>query len=263
MKTIHLNIIKSTVLDAVKSETYITGLKDKAVDGKANALAYQESAGDDMFHERKLERTLVTAAGKLSTLIGDYLSTDNQTTGDNSVEMDFSDTSMVKYKLIVSDRFNESYTDTLARLVSKFIEDQMLVLWWTPIKESSAALYQQFVNSDLEDIQRCFNKIAPKAPVYPYTTRLSVDRTNIEIDIPNGESFSDHTTSLFYEIDDNVIDDIEYRVLSGLVIVDKFKEGEFRLYPLCFGEATFVVYSRHKEAETRKYITVNVRKDDE
>ena len=47
MKTIRLNIIKSTIIDAIKSETFIKGLADKATDDRASMIAYQEAAGHD------------------------------------------------------------------------------------------------------------------------------------------------------------------------------------------------------------------------
>ena len=41
MKTIRLNIIKSTIIDTIKSETFIKGLVDKATDDRASMIAYQ------------------------------------------------------------------------------------------------------------------------------------------------------------------------------------------------------------------------------
>ena len=49
MKTIQLILLRSTILDAVKSETLITSNSDRAADEKATRLAYHEQAGDDEY----------------------------------------------------------------------------------------------------------------------------------------------------------------------------------------------------------------------
>ena len=56
MKTIQLILLRSTILDAVKSETLITSNSDRAADEKATRLAYHEQAGDDEYKERRLTK---------------------------------------------------------------------------------------------------------------------------------------------------------------------------------------------------------------
>ena len=130
MKTIQLTILRSTIIDAVKSETLITSNADRAADEKATRLAYQEAIGDDDFVERKLERDMLTAAEELKTFFSDYVMQNKQSTADNAVMLDMSDNAAVKYRMLLSDRFNDSYVDSLARLGSDFIKNKMLMLWW-------------------------------------------------------------------------------------------------------------------------------------
>ena len=85
MKTITLNILRSVVMDGVKIDTHIRGLIDKSADEKATSLAYQETAGDEDEHERKLFASMVSAAESLSTIFSDYLGYKQQSNGDNSV----------------------------------------------------------------------------------------------------------------------------------------------------------------------------------
>lgn len=91
MKTIQLTILRSTIIDAVKSETLITSNADRAADEKATRLAYQEAIGDDDFVERKLERDMLTAAEELKTFFSDYVMQSKQSTADNAVMLDMSD----------------------------------------------------------------------------------------------------------------------------------------------------------------------------
>ena len=50
----------------------------------------------------------------------------------------------------------------------------MLVLWWGAINQNQSAFYAQILADYLRSIRKCFNKIAPSAPV---------DESNREITI--------------------------------------------------------------------------------
>lgn len=271
MKKIFLTILRSPIIDAVKSQTYLRGLIDKSMDERAHQLAYQESAGDEDFHMRMLEGYLVNAAETFATQVGDYLSTETiGRTGNNAITTDFSESSSVKYTLFVSDRFNESYTTSLARFVSKFIEHKMLVMWWTPINEKQSVVYEKFIENDLSDIKRCFNKVAPSAPVYPYTTKLQVDTSELSIEVPIGfrslmpEEKRNLAVKLGYTIDELSIDDIEFAGrLRGLCHVEKVNEGELIIEPLGIGEGNLYLWSRHMEAETKISVKIRIREADE
>ncbi len=167
-KKLTLTINKSVVIDAVKTDTHIKGTIDKSMDDNASRVAYNESAGDDEYHERKLDRTFVASSENLVAEISDMLS------GNSEVSSDFSKAGLVVISVEVDARFNSSFADTLSRLCSSYIENKMLVLWWGTINQNQSAFYAQILADYLRSIRKCFNKIAPSAPV---------DESNREITI--------------------------------------------------------------------------------
>ena len=164
-ETIKLTLFKPLILESVKNETFQKGKFDKAVDSKAVTAAYVEQAGNETYHERILERSLYTSLEELKTHLSDYLSSNGGTTANNDIETTEQGNNII-LSLVVSDRFNKGYTDTLARLSSKYIEESMLMDWWRPVNEKQSVMYANFVERDLAAIKRCFNKTAPSAPRY-------------------------------------------------------------------------------------------------
>ena len=115
----------------------------------------------------------------------------------------------------------------------------MLVDWWKPINEKQAAIYQQFTEKDLQDIKRCFNKTAPVAPAYKYTTLLELPGHAIDIGI--GEEYT-----ITYTISDGAIDDIEIRIEDSVICEAgrTTKEG-FNIVGKQLGQTYVELYSRH------------------
>lgn len=171
-KTIRITLSRNTIIDAVKSETFHKGQADKAADGKAITLAYHEQAGDDAYQERLLSRALEANLGELVTYLSDFITDDETLTADNITQQTSGDT--ITMMLRVSDRFNGSYTDPLAKLFSEYIINAMLTQWWKTINEKQAALYASFMESNVMAIRRCFSKKAPKAPAYAYPTAINL-----------------------------------------------------------------------------------------
>ena len=128
-------------MDGVKIDTHIRGLIDKSTDERATSLAYQETAGDEDEHERKLFASMVSAAESLSTIFSDYLGYKQQSNGDNSVIVSFDDTDKIVYSLFVSDRFNENYTESLARLSSSYISLSMLMDCYDVVNPKQSEIY--------------------------------------------------------------------------------------------------------------------------
>jgi len=240
--TILLQLSKSAILANVKSETFLTGEIDKSVDQKAIALAYHEQAGNDAYQERLLSRGMETNLEELKTHLSDYLSSSGTTTADNisSVEED----DIIKITLVVSDRFNQGYTNSLAKLSSKYIEEATIMDWWKPINKERTSIYSQFVERDLAAIKRCFNKTAPVAPTYKYPTSLDVNGSAIDIGI--GE---EHTVT--YAISDGAIDDIEVRIEDTHICnAGRTAEG-FTIIGKQLGHTWIELYSRHDEELTQ------------
>lgn len=241
--TIKLSLSKSAITTNVKRETFLRGQVEKAVDQKAIAEAYHEQAGNEEYQEQLLARGLQTNLAELLTHFSDYLTSSGQSTGDNIIDLN-EDGDIEEISLLVSDRFNTGYTDTLAKLSAKYIEEAMLMDWWKPINEKQSALYAQFVERDLTAIKRCFNKTAPKAPTVPYTTILNVTGSAICIGV--GE---EHTVT--YQLSDGAIDDIECRAWDKTLVDIGRSEQGFTVIGKLRGHTYAELYSRHNEDLTR------------
>lgn len=241
-KTITLTLVKSVILANVKNETFFRGQVVKAADQKLITEAYHEQAGDEAYQEAILNRGLYTNLEELKTHFSDYLTSTGQSSGDN-INSEESDGNIV-LQLKVSDRFNGGYVDSLAKLSAKYIEESMLMDWWKPINEKQSALYAQFVERDLAAIKRCFNKTAPVAPTYRYTTSLNVVGSAIDIGI--GE---EHTVT--YSISDGAIDDIEVRIEDTHICQAGRTQEGFTVIGKQLGHTYIQLYSRHDEQLTK------------
>lgn len=156
-KTMTLTLQRSVIMDAVKTDTHIKGTIDKSADGNASVVAYNETAGDDAHHERKLDRTLVSSTEKLVSEISDMLS------GNSNVSSSYTGTTVV-ITVGVDSRFNSSFSNTLSRLCSEYITNTMLELWWITINGNLSQSYGSIASTILLSIKKCFNKIAPSDP---------------------------------------------------------------------------------------------------
>lgn len=268
MKNIKLTLLRSVIMDGVKIDSHIKGLLAKANDERATSVAYQQTAGDEDEHERKLQASMVTSADSLATIFSDYLGYTENDLGDNSVVTDFSDTSKIVYNLSVSDRFNENYTTSLARLASSYISLCMLSDWYENIEPNQSEIYQKSASKKLMDIKRCFNKVPPKKPLYPFTQNLILDKNEVTITLPKDyfkvqrtmTELIAHEVVVNYTIDDNTIDDIVYETnIRNFAIVNRATFGALNIVPTGTGMGAILIWSRHMEAETKKVINVEVK----
>lgn len=238
-QTIKLTLVKSLIFESVKNETYYKGQFDKALDGKAITVAYHEQAGNETYQERLLNRALYTNLEELKTHLSDYIAQSVDSTGDNTIDSEEEDDNII-ISLVVSDRFNKGYTNSLAKLCSKYVEESMLMDWWKPVNEKQSALYAQFVERDLAAIKRCFNKTAPVVPTNPYTTTLSTEGSAIEI-APGEEG------TVTYTISEGAIDDIEATISdTSIATIGRSTDG-FTVTGVLTGHATMTMYSRHND----------------
>lgn len=161
-KTLTLNLNKKLIIESVKADTYITGAIDKSADGVKNAaLAYNEQAGDDLYHERKLVRTLGEAVGALEAQFAEFI--------DTSVENGLSDTlaqadthdGAFTITIVVSDRYNNGLAYPLAQLSQGYIINKMLYYWWQSIRPALAKDYLAFSAESLTNIRMSLAKTAP------------------------------------------------------------------------------------------------------
>lgn len=242
MKHLTLTLVVSLIMESVKGETMLKGRADRAADGKLSKLSFEESAGDEQFHERKLYRTMNTSLSRLKSRIGDYVENVSARSGDNVFSSVSSESDSIVLRLLVSDRFNESFTDDLARLCSKFIEDHMLYLWWGTLNVKQADFYKSLYELDLEDIMSCFAKTAPSIPSAGYTE---------SIDTQMGDTFSarvGESITLTYQVSDGCIDDVEVEIEDPSVAHEARKIGKsFVLRCRNAGVTGLRLYSRHDE----------------
>lgn len=250
MQLVKLHIITSLIIEAVKAETYIRGAVIKASDDKTNAMVYQTQAGDETVHERKLRRNLFSATEELKTYLSDYLEIIGNASGDNNIDAILNEQNeTLDIELIVSSRFNKSYTDSLARLCSRFIEDTMCIMWYRAVDPNQAQVYTISLDTTKNAIQRCFNKLPPNMPAIPYTYQVMLDVTECTLE-PNQRQ------KVHYTIDDDAIDDILAKSSdTSIASVERTGSKIFSIYSHLAGEAVITIYSKHRE---EIHNTVNV-----
>lgn len=169
MATLTLNLNATTIKEAVKADSYITGQIDKSADMVKNAaLAFNEQAGDETYHENKLLRTMKEALGKLEASMIEYMETSNQ----SATITDTLSSSLGAFTITitVNARLNQGIGNTLAVLAQGYIINTMLYYWWQPIKPALAKDYLGFATENLVDIRRCLAKSAPATTSYTAPT---------------------------------------------------------------------------------------------
>lgn len=252
-----LNLIPSLIIEAVKGETFLKGKIDKSADERASALAFNEQAGDEPYHERKLKRSMVDGLEKLKSFLSDFIDTTGGSISDNSIasEIDI-DHDVLKITLQVTDRFNTGYTDSLARLSSRYIEDSMIYDWYAVFNNQLSQAYLPRIESDKQDIIRCFNKKEPKVPTYKYSRSITPkvgDEVVSSLSLVQGGS-----ALLSYAIDERAIDDIEVKAgTNGLVTAQRTTNG-FLVNAQYQGFTNITLYSRHDDS-VKCVVNVTIR----
>ena len=172
-KTIKIQIIHSLAMNSAKNETYQKGVVDKAVKPDLITAAFHEQAGNEAYHEAMLGRYMFSQIELLKTFFSDYLTGGGNVAEDATIDSTEAD-GVSEILLKVSDRFNDGYVKTLARLSQKYVEDRMIYLWWHSVSKEFAAIYAGAAEEDLAGIRGCFNKVAPSAPTYDFPTAIEL-----------------------------------------------------------------------------------------
>lgn len=189
-KLITLNLKKGLILEAVKTDTYLTGEAEKTLDGANNARSFTEQAGDDKYHERKLMRTLYGAVGRFEVELADFVDTSaitaNTSEGtiyaiDNTLSDEQDDFTIFFF---ASSRFNEGLIKPMCQLAQEYLINKMIAMWWMAIKPDLANVYQVYANDSLASIRKCLTKTSPATPT---TTDGGVTK-DITFDSVTGES---------------------------------------------------------------------------
>ena len=247
---IKFQIIKSVVIEAVKSTTYLKAKVDSAADENAVKVGFNEAAGDDEVHENLLTHDFQTALEMVKTLLAEYLVPTAQSVGDNIIYYNDKDDDIVEFVLNASRRCNGTLTDTLARLVAKYVEDYMIFQWWTKTTNlKQAEIYQASLAVDEKSIRRCFVLSGPTLPTIPYTQHLTAKIDGSEEDGAVTIALENKEETLSYSIDNGAIDDIEARSddPSVLEIHRSPEPYTFSLNPVNTGVAIVTLFSRHSD----------------
>ncbi len=167
-KQLTLNLNKKLIIEAVKADTYITGAIDKSADGVKNAaLAYNEQAGDDTYHERKLTRTLAGAVGSLEANLAEFVDSATQNGITDTLTSAASDGAF-QIIIQVSDRYNNGLAYPIAQLSQEYVVNKMLYYWWQSIRPALAKDYLAFSAESLTNIRMCLAKTAPNVSSASY-----------------------------------------------------------------------------------------------
>lgn len=260
---IKFQIIKSVVIEAVKSTTYLKAKVDSAADENAVKVGFNEAAGDDEVHENLLTHDFQTALEMVKTLLAEYLVPTAQSVGDNIIYYNDKDDDIVEFVLNASRRCNGTLTDTLARLVAKYVEDYMIFQWWTKTTNlKQAEIYQASLAVDEKSIRRCFVLSGPTLPTIPYTQHLTAKVDGSEADGAVTIALENKEETLSYSIDNGAIDDIEARSddPSVLEIHRSPEPYTFSLDPVNTGVAIVTLFSRHSD-DLKVEVEVTVAKE--
>lgn len=260
---IKFQIIKSVVIEAVKSTTYLKAKVDSAADENAVKLGFNEAAGDDEVHENLLTHDFQTALEMVKTLLAEYLVPTAQSVGDNIIYYNDKDDDIVEFVLNASRRCNGTLTDTLARLVAKYVEDYMIFQWWTKTTNlKQAEIYQASLAVDEKSIRRCFVLSGPTLPTIPYTQHLTAKVDGSEEDGAVTIALENKEETISYSIDNGAIDDIEARSddPSVLEIHRSPEPYTFSLNPVNTGVAIVTLFSRHSD-KLKVEVEVTVAKE--
>ena len=162
MKNLTLTLNAADIKLAVKADTFITGQIDKSADMVKNAaLAFNEQAGDEAYHETKLYRTMKGALAKFEAQIAEYVETSDASA---TITDTLAQTSTTFDLIIgVGNRTSGAFANTLAHLAQEYIINTMLYYWWQPIKPTLAKDYIAFAADNMLDVKRCLAKSAPTA----------------------------------------------------------------------------------------------------
>lgn len=166
-KTITLNLKKSLIMEAVKADTYQRAQADKSLDAVANAtLAYNEAAGDETYHERKLLRLLRSGLAKFATMMNEFVDPESGSLSYSIGKQ--GDDDAITMTIVVSDRYNSGLAQPLSSLAEDYIVYNMDCVWWQSFKSDLAKDYFAMANDTLTYIRLCLAKTAPSASSASY-----------------------------------------------------------------------------------------------
>lgn len=168
MATLTITVPKAAVVEAVKGDTYITSSVDRGIDAVKNAgVAYNEAAGDDTHHEKKIERLIKGAVSKFAAELSEFVDTASGTIT-TTIGTDITIT------MTVTSRYQSGLANPLSGIAQDYIVNMSLYGWWMSIKPEMAKNFAALAQDALIYVKKCFAKTAPTSSADPTSASGSV-----------------------------------------------------------------------------------------
>ena len=168
MGTLTITIPKAAVVEAVKGDTYITSSVDRGADSVKNAgVAYNEAAGDDTYHDKKIDRLIKGAVSKFAAELAEFVDT-----GSGSITVAIS--TDITITMTVTSRYNSGLAGPLSGIAQDYIVNMAIYGWWMSIKPELAKNFAALATDALVYVRKCFAKTAPTSTADPTSATGSV-----------------------------------------------------------------------------------------
>jgi hypothetical protein len=168
MATLTITVSKAAVVEAVKGDTYITSSVDRGIDAVKNAgVAYNEAAGDDTHHEKKIERLIKGAVSKFAAELSEFV----DTASGNITATIGTD---ITITMTVTSRYQSGLANPLSGIAQDYIVNMSLYGWWMSIKPEMAKNFAALAQDALIYVKKCFAKTAPTSSADPTSASGSV-----------------------------------------------------------------------------------------
>jgi hypothetical protein len=168
MGTLTITIPKAAVVEAVKGDTYITSSVDRGADSVKNAgVAYNEAAGDDTYHDKKIDRLIKGAVSKFAAELAEFVDT-----ASGSITVAIS--TDITITMTVTSRYNSGLADPLSGIAQDYIVNMAIYGWWMSIKPELAKNFAAMATDALVYVRKCFAKTAPTSTADPTSATGSV-----------------------------------------------------------------------------------------
>lgn len=168
MATLTITVPKAAVVEAVKGDTYITSSVDRGIDAVKNAgVAYNEAAGDDTHHEKKIERLIKGAVSKFAAELSEFV----DTASGNITATIGTD---ITITMTVTSRYQSGLANPLSGIAQDYIVNMSLYGWWLSIKPEMAKNFAALAQDALIYVRKCFAKTAPTSSADPTSASGSV-----------------------------------------------------------------------------------------
>lgn len=168
MGTLTITIPKAAVVEAVKGDTYITSSVDRGADSVKNAgVAYNEAAGDDTYHDKKIDRLIKGAVSKFAAELAEFVDT-----ASGSITIAIS--TDITITMTVTSRYNSGLAGPLSGIAQDYIVNMAIYGWWMSIKPELAKNFAALATDALVYVRKCFAKTAPTSTADPTSATGSV-----------------------------------------------------------------------------------------